>query len=231
MVTIFSNKTNLDIFGRNQQFKRMSSEERNEHFKLTKDEKKRLSVMEREFVEDVHKNNQLDDIEGKEDDPYAGLTEAQAEKLEKMRNNYMTEINMKKKFMYDAKEMKAIQEHNEEIDKVTRKCDEIARLIASGRNVAKRDKEYLAQNAPTKLAVAENNRMLATMLEVEDDEKPSELVGDEDKNYTDIPPHEPAPFSNELTTAELAGMPTAKDIVGFSSSSNGTMNNIIDISI
>lgn len=124
---------------------------------MTIAERKNLNKMEEKFISDAKANYKestdkisLEDIKGKVDkinegDPYAELTEEDAEKLKEMRDNYTNGIRNKKQEAYDRDFEKANDEHNKEIAKIKAKCEQIARVIASGKNYSKADAKYLAK--------------------------------------------------------------------------------------
>lgn len=149
-------------------------------------------------------------------DPYSGLSEEDASILKDMRHEYTSNLQQEKYNKYEAEFTKATDERNAEVAKITAKCEKIATMIASGRNVSKGDQRYLGKNNPTSLSAALLKRSLTEMFKKkDDDEKPSKIVTKEDKNYDDLPFPEIENNSHELTDKELSRMPTAKSLPNY----------------
>ncbi len=193
---------------------------------MTSQERKKLNKMEEKFIseakagyekkaDDVNIENVKEKVDKiNEGDPFAGLTEEDAEKLKEMRQQYTNGIRQKKQEIYDKEYEKASNEHNKELAKIEAKCEQIARVIASGKNYSKGDARYLGKNNPTSLASALMQRSLAEMFKKDDDEKPKKLTNKDDKNYDDLEAPEPQ-FAGELTKSELKGLPTATDLPNY----------------
>lgn len=211
--------------------------------KITIDEKKQLNKMEQNFISQAraknekvaHDENSTDEkvniSELDPNDPYAGLTEEDATKLEEMRNKYTSDIIQKRQSVYDSEYDKACNEHNKVVSTIKAKCEKIANMIALGKNVAKSDITYLSKNNPSGLSSAVARRSMAEMFQEKDDEKPKKIVNKDDKNYEDLEWPKPQFASHDLTESELRGMPTASDLPNYesdyaSSSAQVTQNNV-----
>lgn len=195
---------------------------------ISKAELKQLNKMEDKFISDAktsyEENTDTVDLDNNtENDPYTGLTEEDAEILKEMRLDYKNGIRQAKQEVFDKEFEKANNEHNNELAKIKAKCDQIARVIGSGKNYSKTDARYLGNNNPTQLASALLNRSLAELMQEKDDEKAKKLTKKDDKNYSDLEAPKLEIASDELSTRELKGMPTAMDLPNYDSDYAGNI--------
>ncbi len=209
-------------------------------YKMTPEEKKKLNQMEDIFISKATKTNEIDGdetVDGlvndlDDNDPYAGLSEKDAEKLKKMRDDYEYGINRQKADKWRLIIQERTDERNAIVDKIRLKCEKIARLVASGKKVSSKDEKYLATNNSVEYAKALMMRSISDSFGNKDDknEKPSKVVDKDDINFSDVPDIEFPPNPDyTFTQAELDGMPTAKDLPNYerdygSKSSTSTPN-------
>lgn len=195
---------------------------------MTSEERKKSNKMEENFISQAKSENEkissdevnLNELKTKVDkinegDPYAGLTEEDAQKLKEMRDKYTNDIRQEKQEAYDRDFDKANNEHNKEVAKIKAKCEQIARVIASGKNYSKGDARYLGKNNPTSLSAALLQRSTNEMFRKKDEDKPKKITGKEDKNYDDLEFPELQFANGDLTESEKKGLPTAQDLPNF----------------